>query len=124
MKKIYISHSKDFDYKNDLYAPLKELKFDIEFIFPHEDSDEPYNLKELFLNKQCDMVLAEVSLPSTGQGIELGWADSYGIPILCCHKEGSKISKSVLTVAKNSFTYTNNVDLINKVTEKLGENYA
>lgn len=124
MKKIYVSHSRGFDFQNELYTPLRESTLPVEFIFPHKDSDGSFNSKELFLNKKCDLVLAEASLPSTGQGIELGWADSYGIPIIACYMERNGVSKSLLEVVKDSFSYSDKMDLVNKLTEKLGENYA
>ena len=75
--KIYISHSTGFDYQKELYEPIKnsELYNSHEIIFPHDKSSEVSNSKEVI--KGCDMVIAEVSYPSTGMGIELGWADGF-----------------------------------------------
>ena len=33
----------------------------------------------------CDLVVAEVSVPSLGVGYELGWATALGKPVLCLH---------------------------------------
>ena len=90
--KIYISHSTNFDFKKDLYQPLKDSNLSKNFIFPHEKSLKQNPLKKLFSTKKCDLIIAEISLPSTGQGIELGWANMYKIPIICFHKKGSKYS--------------------------------
>lgn len=83
--RIYVSHSRSFDYENELYTPIRIHFFDgtHEFILPHENgSDE--DLKSLIAT--CDLVLAEVSFPSIGVGIELGRAEAAGIPIECiCH---------------------------------------
>lgn len=35
--------------------------------------------------KTCDLMIAEVSLPATGLGIELGWAKAFKVPILCMY---------------------------------------
>ena len=34
--KIYIAHSREFDYKNELYTPIKKVLKDHEVILPHE----------------------------------------------------------------------------------------
>jgi hypothetical protein len=49
--------------------------------------------------------LAEISSPSTGQGIELGWAEAFNIPIVCVYKSGAKISDSLKYVSDKFFEY-------------------
>lgn len=120
--KIYISHSKNFDFQKELYEPLKNSGLKYEFIFPHENNLNAFNSKELFEKHLCDLVLAEVSFSSTGQGIELGWADIFQIPIACCYKSGSKISTSLRMVTKDFIEYDGSVDLINKLTISLKGN--
>lgn len=122
--KIYVSHSGGFDYKNELYAPLKTSGLDAEFIFPHENSSNSFNSKELFEKHLCDLVLAEVSLPATGQGIELGWADMFKIPILCVYKQNSKIAGSLKIITQDFIEYSDSTDLINKLTTFLKLNTA
>lgn len=34
----------------------------------------------------CDLVVAEVSMPSLGVGYELGWATALNKPVLCLHR--------------------------------------
>lgn len=106
MKKIYVSHAAScapsYDYKRDLYAQLCGLK-DFELIFPHERSTEPSSTKELIAS--CDAVLAEVSYPSHGVGIELGWASAAGVPIICIYQKGVRISSSLKTISKNIIEY-------------------
>ncbi|MES2930765.1 MAG: hypothetical protein V4665_03200 [Patescibacteria group bacterium] len=69
--KIFVSHSQNFDFTADLYEPLNDPVFaEHSFFFPHKD-DKNINTQEEI--KNSDLVLAEVSFPSTGQGIELGW---------------------------------------------------
>jgi hypothetical protein len=64
-----------FDYQTLLYLPLRSLALpNIAFIFPHETSALPEHSQQIIL--AADAVLAEVSYPSTGMGIELGWADA------------------------------------------------
>jgi hypothetical protein len=112
---IYISHSSSFNFKDELYKPLKESGIDREFIFPHDKTSEQYPTKELLESKKCDLVIAEVSFPSTGQGIELGWANDNNISIICIYKKGSTYSKALNPVSKNFTEYTDSLDLIEKV---------
>lgn len=96
----YISHSRNFDFVKELYIPIRESRLNTEhfFLLPHEDSDTVFPTKDYFESQECDMVIAEVSYPSTGQGIELGWAEMLHIPItqtrrknitivICCNKQ-------------------------------------
>ena len=62
-----------------------------------------------------DIIIAEVSYPSTGQGIELGWADVFKIPIICIYKEGYKYSGSINKLTEKFIVYKNSQDLIKKL---------
>lgn len=62
-----------------------------------------------------DLVIAEVSLPTTGLGIELGWADYSNTPILCIYEKGSKFSSSLKFITNNFIEYDNSKDLIEKI---------
>lgn len=122
--RIYVSHSKFLDYLNDLYKPLKDSKLPVEFIFPHEKSSEPFDTKLLLERHGCDYVLAEVSYPATGQGIELGWADIFGIPILCFYKSGTTPARSLKVITDKIIEYKDDLDLVNKLMVELKLNYA
>lgn len=119
--RIYVSHSRKFDFKNELYLPIQnsELSTQHEFIFPHAESDSPFNTKELFVNKSCDLVIAEVSYPATGQGIELGWANILEIPIVCLYKDGTTPSGSLATVSKKLLMYTDTQNMLEDITTLL-----
>lgn len=77
------------------YQPIREFSKTTshEFYFPHENSPEPHITKTIIQNS--DLILAEVSHPSTGQGIELGWANIFEIPIIGIHKKSKPISSSL-----------------------------
>ncbi|MEK7615477.1 MAG: hypothetical protein AAB431_03790 [Patescibacteria group bacterium] len=121
---IYIAHSRAFDYKKELYEPIKNASFGQKhtLILPHENSEEVSSSKEFF-QKKCDLVIAEVSQPSTGMGIELGWADAFNVPIACLHKKGSPISKSLSTISTMIFEYTDTDDMIT-IIQKIIQNIA
>nr|AIA18821.1 Unknown Function [uncultured bacterium] len=116
--KIYLSHSRNIDYKKELYVPIKssEIINKHEFIFPHENSDQLYPTRELLQNKGCDLIIAEVSFPATGQGIELGWASMLDIPIVCIYKDGAKPANSLNEVTSKFLMYTSPENMIEDIT--------
>ncbi|TAH33936.1 hypothetical protein EYC58_00050 [Candidatus Saccharibacteria bacterium] len=113
--KIYLSHSGNYDYESELYAPLKssDLSHTHQILFPHDKENIDTNSQNLIAN--VDLVLAEVSHPSTGQGIELGWANAADTPILCVYRTGSKISSSLRFVATEFIEYADANDLLKKL---------
>lgn len=115
--KLYVSHSSSFDFKSDLYDPLRSSTIsNNEIFFPH-DKDTVINTKEII--QECDFVIAEVSHPSTGQGIELGWADSEGVPIICFYKASSAPSSAISTISKSIFEYASVREMVEKLETEL-----
>ena len=115
--KIYISHKKDSNFENELYEPLRnsELVKKHNFIFPHEDIAVTFNVKEMLQNKECDLVIAEVSYPATGQGIELAWANMFDIPVVCIYKEGVEISGSLSFITNKFLMYTSKENMLEDI---------
>lgn len=116
--KIFVSHSSSINYQDELYVLIKEsvLSDEHEFFLPHEDK-KLGDTKEII--KNSDLVLAEVSFPSIGQGIELGWANMLNIPIFCISKENTNISGSLKFITDKFFTYQNREDFIAKISNFL-----
>lgn len=114
--KIYVTHSTSFDFKNELYEPIRRsgLSNKYAFALPHEKSGSQFNSKAFM--KNCDLIVAEVSYPSTGQGIELGWADIFGVPIVSFYRTGTKPSGAVKTVCNDQIEYKDPKDLVEKLT--------
>ncbi len=108
--KIYVVHATSFDYLDELYKPLKASKLyrEHEVILPHESTEKDSKL----LIEASDLIIAEVSYPSTGSGIELGWADDLAIPILCIFKSGTKPSSALQYITNQFFSYENTQELI------------
>lgn len=117
--KIYVGHSKGFNYQKDLYKPIRNshLNTEHEIVFPHEKSDKPFNSKDFL--KTCDVMIAEVSYSATGLGIELGWANVYKIPIICVYKKGASISGSLKVITDNFIEYSSTKNLINNLIKSL-----
>ena len=118
---IYIAHSSSFDFKKELYNPIKNsvLINNNNFIFPHENSDKLFNSKDLFIKHNCDLVIAEVTNQSTSLGIELGWANLCNIKIICIYKKGIITSKGLQTISKDILEYSDEGDLISKISDIL-----
>lgn len=115
---VYIAHSTSFDFKKELYLPLKESAlFDrYNLIFPHESEDFKSS-KELIKNSA--MVLAEVSYASTGMGIELGWANSFNIPIVCIYKKNVQVSKSLEAISSKFIVYDSIENIDSEILDEL-----
>lgn len=113
--KAYLTHSTRFDYDQKLYQPLKAagLVEAYEVVLPHEEKGVVKNSKSLI--DACDLILAEVSYASTGQGIELGWANGMGKPIVCFWKGESPASDSLKFVWTEGFEYQNKQELVEKL---------
>jgi len=45
--------------------------------------------------RECDVLIAEVSIPSHGVGYEVGYALNIGKPVLCLYQSGYRVSKMI-----------------------------
>lgn len=116
--RIYIAHSREFDFKNELYVPIRtdeELK-GYEIILPHEISNGSSNTRDFY--KNIDLIIAECSYPSTGLGIELGWAFDDNTTVYCIHKKGIKLSGSIYAITQNIFEYKDKNEML-EIIEKI-----
>ena len=112
MNKVYVSHASGFDFQKELYAPLKKLT-GVELVLPHENSKGARSSKNII--KDCSIVIAEVSVPSHGVGVELGWANAFGVPIICISKRGSLTSPSLKILSKEFLEYDQLKDVLPKL---------
>ena len=113
--KIYLSHASGYDYESELYTPLKasDIAATHKILFPHDKENIDINSKNLV--QHWDLVIAEVSRPSTGQGIELGWASSSDTAILCIYRTGSKVSSSLKFITCDLIEYSDEADMLIKL---------
>jgi hypothetical protein len=111
--KLYISHSSSFDYENELYKPIKnsDLFSEYEIILPHLNSKAQYLTKAGL--QEFKGVFAEVSYPSTGQGIELAWFQDADIPIFAVHQSDKSFSGALKFLTNNFNEYTTEFELVN-----------
>lgn len=118
--KILVTHSSNFDFRNKLYKPLQNSTLNSKYELRLPQAGEREKLTKDII-KECVAVIAECSLPSTGQGIELGWANAYNIPIICIHEQGSEISSALHYVSDTFIEYSDEVEMIKKLQEYLGK---
>lgn len=113
--KIIVTHASSFDYEKQLYAPLRKAVEGTahELIFPRVWHEQDKSAKEFI--RGADLVIGEISHPSTGQGIEFGWADMMNAPILFLRKHGAKSSSALRYLGGEFIEYQNTVDLQKKV---------
>ena len=110
--RIYIAHSKNMNYIDELYKPLRMDDFlsNHELILPHEYSEISSNSREFY--KTIDIFIAECSESAIGLGIELGWAYDDSKKIYCIYKQGKKLSNSVKVITNNIYEYKDSADMI------------
>jgi len=110
--KLYLAHSSGYDYEAELYVPLKAaLASEHEIFFPHDVDASGVMSKDII--PTCDAILAEVSFASTGQGIELGWADARNIPIICFYRTGTNVSSALQLISKSMSEYSTPEAMVN-----------
>lgn len=113
--KIYISHSRAYDYENELYLPVRQMKEneEHEIILPHENGHNEPHTREFY--KSLDMMIAECSYPATGLGMELAYAADDQTPIYCIYKKGHKVSGSVHSVTDQFMEYSDAVEMTDAI---------
>lgn len=114
LMKLYLTHSSGYDYRGELYEPLKSsLGKEHDIFFPHDEHEDGIKSKDII--PASDAILAEVSYPSTGQGIELGWADASEVPIIGFYRSGANVSSALRFVALRLFEYESKEDMLQKL---------
>lgn len=112
--RIYVAHATNCDYTNEIYKPIRldnELK-KYEIILPHEEENFIHN-RDYYAN--FDIAICEISNPSIGLGIEMGFFFDSNVPIYCLYKKGCSYSKSILAITNNIIEYTDNDDFMDKI---------
>jgi len=74
--------------------------------------------------RNCDVLLAEVSVPSHGVGYEIGFALNLGKPVLCLYQNGRKVSKMITGNRDANITiyeYSNMGDALEHIREFLSK---
>lgn len=119
--KIYFPHSKQLDYIRFYEAIRKSsIVSKNNCVFPYEKSEKPENSQSII--QSCDLVVAEVSYPGTGLGIELGWANSFQKRVICIYKYDFHPAASLKYVSHDFISYQDWDELIIKLEKVLKSN--
>jgi len=72
--------------------------------------------------RECDVLIAEVGIPSHGVGYEIAYALNAGKPVLCLAQEGRRVSKMITgNSALEMKTYSTFEDAISLVRQFLSK---
>ncbi|HMZ06659.1 MAG TPA: nucleoside 2-deoxyribosyltransferase [Anaerolineales bacterium] len=74
--------------------------------------------------RECNLLIAEVSVPSHGVGYEIAYALQIGKPVLCISQEGRKVSKMITGNPDSALTvntYRSVEEGIQRILEYLGK---
>lgn len=120
--KILVAHASNFDYLNELYQPLKKsfLTQEHTFIFPKENENTEIETNSQIPN--TDLLIAEVSYPSTGTGIEIGLVQAAHIPTIFLHKKGTTPTSSLKFIEGTIIEYIDSNDLVIKISDYINNN--
>lgn len=89
----------------------------------HELSPQDVYERDVNWIKKCDVLIAEVSVPSHGVGYEIGAALNIGKPVLCIYQKERKVSKMITGNSDPMLSiqaYTNVEEAISQVRIFLG----
>ncbi|MEX1997871.1 MAG: nucleoside 2-deoxyribosyltransferase [Candidatus Andersenbacteria bacterium] len=108
MSKWFISHPSGGHrhtpiFFNALEQFAAEEKGRVELIHPREKKEELHITKQDIAS--CDLVIAEVSIASTGSGIELGWANAAGKEVIAFYEGAEEASPAIQFVTKAIHPY-------------------
>ncbi len=112
--KVYLTHSTGYDYTTELYDPIEQtIGREFGIFYPHKSDSQGVQSRDIIASS--DVVIAEVSYPSTGQGIELGWAYDSKIPVICFYQAGAKTSGALQFICDTFIEYASSQDMTNKL---------
>lgn len=117
--KIYIAHSREYNYQAELYAPIRQDATlpQADIILPHEEGYDIQQDRDFY--RQLDLIIAEVSYPAIGLGIELGWAKDDNVPVVCVYQPQAKVSGSLRAVTGSFCEYHNADELIKIIQDQI-----
>lgn len=121
--KIVITHASALPWKGEFYAAVRASRlYENNDVFLPQEKNKPEQITKERI-EHCDLMIAEVSCPSTGQEIELGWADAYHRPIICVHQEKNAVSNSLRFTTSEFISYKDSENLIAQLERLILEKY-
>lgn len=111
----FISHpSSGVETTPTFFQAIQKFQLDndhIDLVLPHGVGGQQLELTKDYL-EQAHLIIAEISLASTGSGIELGWANSAGKDIIAFHQGVTPISPAIPLVATAIHAYISEKDIL------------
>lgn len=93
MKTVYVSHSKRFDFRKELYIPLIQLRGKYNLVLPYEAS-EFFDAPALINTTDNLAVIAELSFPSLVRDSEISLAFANERRVVGIYRKGAAISRA------------------------------
>ena len=117
---IYIIHSTKFDYNNYLFKRLLASKVCLahNLVLPMTKENQAKYTKDLM--NEADLIIAEVSHPSFGLGLELKWLQKFDKPKLFISLD-NQVPKKYKKLVSN-FTETNETNYIKTIEDFIIQN--
>ncbi|MDB5195507.1 MAG: hypothetical protein JWO84_691 [Parcubacteria group bacterium] len=118
--KIYIAHASGHGFKEEMYGPIRSSTLNAahEINLPQEGPIEEIT-REMIAT--CDAVVADVSHPSLGVGIEMGWANAAGVPVIAMLAAGTTVSFSIDNAVTERFEYSSPEEMLATFEEVLAK---
>lgn len=114
VKNIFVTHSESFDYKKELYLPIKESKLSKDCNILYTTQFENFEVAREVIRK-VDFVFCEVTFPTIEIGIEMEWARNLKIPIICAAFKGGGISQDIHLMSYKVIEYGSSEELLMKL---------
>lgn len=119
--KVYVAlpmiHMKDFSFNKKFIKLLEDLGFEVlskwVIKFEEENPREVFE-RDISTIEKCDILIADVTFPSHGVGMEIMYAFIKGKRIIVTAKKGSKISYMILGMPGVRVIYYNTLSDLEK----------
>lgn len=131
MKKAYlaISYSNRRLFDDQVESLIKLCRtYNIELLsfvdkYNFKENEEKEMMKTAFLEiDTSDFIIAELTTKSIGVGIEIGYANAKGKPIIYIRKKESEYSTTASGSATHNIEYINEKDLVEKMRKWIQKN--
>jgi hypothetical protein len=114
--KVYVATSPGVDFRTELYGPLRAGLGDMAELFCRNANAADPAFTRAWV-QDADVLVVDISGASTEVGIELGWADAFGVPIVAIVRAGEKWSPAAARLSTHGvLTYSEVDELVRYLT--------
>jgi nucleoside 2-deoxyribosyltransferase len=83
---------------------------ELKLVYPYQEAEQEHLTRQNI--EASKLVVVEVSLASTGSGIELGWANAAGKPIVAFHQASAQHSPALNFITDQFHAYITEEDIV------------